>query len=619
MTSDEVVDLVLDFTAIEFITLLDNAAFFLAQQGFMGRQNKLESEIVAITEYSIPKWRKRTPPRQIFTLFSTFLILVIGWIVVYTRQMQGIYTPRSLVIQFDDDLRPELGAYSGIYNLEIKKGFSLSRIAYKAVNGKGHIGYCSGPQFLTFSTDGADPCSDYLVKSAQTTSFDITDTADDEWFATEDSDLQRFFPMENFLLELGCDRDRDCGGIGRGVWEDHQCICNDGLYGIRCDYAADEACDTIAIDGRRDIFQASRSYATTYQLLRTSKGNLVQVYHHPVFVAETGLEGGLDVLLYVGARWILTHSIDGLPQLESQTYKGLADYLSSVQFHAVEHLSSLAFFTEPVIFNSPDDGDSPVGISWFAVLEESLSNTERLGTVNTLMLCSVCNDEDNPCQNENPCGSDGQCTCENGASGSLCQITPLNNGHCDTVFNTASYKCDGGDCCQATCISTLEQTCGVASIGTLLAVDEGYPHCIDPTVITPCDSESCWALTSRYSNDIFATKGLTGLTSLSANGRILGAATPDVDIVAVFDQEDSRWIQRGPLLEGKRGSKFGKAMALSTLPGVVVNRRYGKVPVLLAIGIHGISEAGVRVVRWEPNDLDWQRCLSIRKIKCART
>ena len=121
--------------------------------------------------------------------------------------------------------------------------------------------------------------------------------------------------------------------------------------------------------------------------------------------------------------------------------------------------------------------------------------------------------------------------------------------------------------------------------------------------MAPCGSESCWAPTSRHAD---LRHSVTTLTTLSANGRILAVVAPSLDIVTVYDQQDSRWIQRGPILEGKRGSQFGKTLALSTLPGAIVNRRYGKVPILMAIGIHGLSKAGVRITRWEPNDLDWR-------------
>jgi hypothetical protein len=221
--SDDVVGLVLDFTAVEFITLLDNAFFLLAKQGFMGPKNRLESEIIVHTdEYSIPAWRMKTPAKQIGTLFGKFAILLVVWLVVCTRQLQGYCSPQSIVVQFDDDLRPELGAYSGLYKLKVGRGFGIGIIKYMAATSEGVIGYCYTAKAWTFiSTESDDPCTHFLAKSTRSLSFDITEAGDDQWFATEDSDLQRYYPMDNFVLELTCDRDRDCGGVGRGICEDH--------------------------------------------------------------------------------------------------------------------------------------------------------------------------------------------------------------------------------------------------------------------------------------------------------------------------------------------------------------------------------------------------------------
>jgi hypothetical protein len=331
------------------------------------------------------------------------------------------------------------------------------------------------------------------------------------------------------------------------------------FFSIRCDYVAEMVCEAIAVDERENTFRVSRNYASSYKVLRDVNNRVAQIYHHPVYVAEsdTTTSGGLDIMMYIGVRWALVHSVDALPaQLESHTYEGLADYLSSIDFKAYTHLQSLAFFTEPVIFNTPDDGDSPAGIQWFRTRETDLvANTERLGSVTTIMLCAICDDTENPCQNGNGrnCREDGSCACENGASGSLCQITPLGDGHCcDAFFNTAPYQYDGGDCCQSTCTSSQDQTCGVFPAGNLSSVDVGFPYCDDPpSVVSACGSEVCWTPTSGHIHSI--SRGLPVLTTLSANGRIYVAAVPELDIVEVFDQVDSTWVRRGRLHEGKPG------------------------------------------------------------------
>jgi hypothetical protein len=100
--------------------------------------------------------------------------------------------------------------------------------------------------------------------------------------------------------------------------------------------------------------------------------------------------------------------------------------------------------------------------------------------------------------------------------------------------------------------------------------------------------------------------GIDRSITVSANGRIVIVATPSLDVLQVFDQQDSYWVQRGKFIYGDQNTSFGKMIAISTLPGSIIGRRFGMVPILLAIGIHGNNRAGIRVVRWESNDSYWR-------------
>jgi len=102
-------------------------------------------------------------------------------------------------------------------------------------------------------------------------------------------------------------------------------------------------------------------------------------------------------------------------------------------------------------------------------------------------LCATCNDEMNPCLYNGICHPENRtCECISGSSGRLCQIPPMGNGRCDDFFNSKEYAWDGGDCCEETCVSTDEHTCGrdiilnsqgVESIGFV-----GFDNCKDPSV-----------------------------------------------------------------------------------------------------------------------------------------
>ena len=65
-------------------------------------------------------------------------------------------------------------------------------------------------------------------------------------------------------------------------------------------------------------------------------------------------------------------------------------------------------------------------------------------------------------------------------TGTLCQIAPLSDGKCNVFFNGPEFAYDGGDWCQAQ-VGTLENQCGVVSVGSIPNIDIGLPHCIDPS------------------------------------------------------------------------------------------------------------------------------------------
>ena len=400
----------------------------------MGKTNKYETEIIRETEYPITKKASKNR-RQLYTLYTTLSMLILVWIVINYRQITGVYTIQNLYVQFDDDLRMELGAYTGFFELSILPWtIGISRLRYVAANGKGFFGFCIKEHSWTFSLEGDGPCDQPIIQSSETQSFNILEVAGEEWSVTADSASELYFPMESFFLNAGCERNFECGGHGSGKCVKNRCVCAEGRYGARCHYEHEATCDKIEIDTQRPIFRNSRDYSNEYYALRDDNGKIVQSYNHPVYFYETQ-GGGADIMLYVGFRWALANSKAAFPDLQDHSRKGLVEFFTSQTFHAVAQLQSMEFISESVPFNTPDDIAPPTVVSWIAVRDGSLENTEKQGPTETRLLCSICDDDENPCQNGNTCGFNGVCECSNGAEGALCQITPLSNGRCDEAFS----------------------------------------------------------------------------------------------------------------------------------------------------------------------------------------
>ena len=303
---------------------------------------------------------------------------------------------------------------------------------------------------------------------------------------------------------------------------------------------------------------------------------------------------------------LLDVSAEGLKNFGATTKlsrNALVDYFTMQEFDAATSLGKIAFITDPFLFATPADAASPINHDWYSVNGDSFDSLQILENTHANLLCAVCDDLTNPCQNNNTCATDGTCSCDNGAFGTLCRFPPISNGHCDAHFNSLAFNYDGGDCCEATCVSTTEYKCGYrtkTSDDPLSLLNIGFPNCISDL---NCSSGACWGAKSASISLLSSTN--KALLQVSENGRILVAADPTLDIVQVFDVEGSLWKQRGTFLEGTPGSQFGRNIALWTPPGVIVSRRFGNNPLLLAIAFYGDFSPGVRVVHWEQEDSAW--------------
>lgn len=358
----------------------------------------------------------------------------------------GNYLPNSIIVQLDDKTRPDLGTYSGLYFLGKTKGLDLftKRAKYFGQRGEAIFGYCKKESRWTLSFGGENPCEDILIKSPMTESYDILRSLGSEnaWLVSEASDASRFFPMEDFSMTIGCISDGDCGE-GKGVCRQDRCVCNEGFYGFRCDFGVspEQTCTNLEVDEQTGIFRGSREFADKFELLRGPDGKFVIVYEHPVYTSEEASGGALDLLLFTGLRWALVHTASSFPNAEVNSKEALAKYfLDNPRFLATESLGNIEFLSEPVRFNTPSDTATPNGKRWDMVRAGTMDTTEYTGDSEAVLLCALCNNSTNPCQNGNSCSANGRCACDNGAEGTLCHVTPLSNGRCDVYFNQALFN-----------------------------------------------------------------------------------------------------------------------------------------------------------------------------------
>ena len=627
VTSGTVLDVLLNFAAVEFVSSLDEAAFYLAQMGFAGRSNLIEAELVANATYTIrprdnkiddakpDKTRGSSKPRklsvrellrrhQAIALMFVLSVVMFLWVVLQLYQRQGKYSAKTIIVQFDDQIRPELGPHSGFYSLRTYGGSNpASWFRYvEERQGNAFFGYCLKQREWRFvvSTNRSnndefleeDPCNDSVVfaKSTKTSSLDVLTVSKETWFVRR-TKSDHFIPMPDFLMEVGCERDTDCGGTSAGVCIDFQCQCQPNRFGLRCEYDQTTTCSSIQLDERFEpSFPSVRRLATSY----TAIPNHATTYERPVFYnAESN-----DVILYTGVRWAIT----SLSSVGASTVQQLQDIVTDPSFFAGS-ITSIDMLSLPVLYQTFDDRlNTPIDIEWEIVPNPtSFGGLDLVASGNpVIMLCAVCNDNSNPCGFDNQCSSEtGKCLCTDGSSGTLCQITPEGDGHCDPAFNQNEFGYDGGDCCSATCEG---ERCGLTTVGDITNVKIGFPYCNDPAVIGDCADPSvpCYVPNAKAIEPI--SSGGTMIPLLTRNGETLVVGEPDVGIVRVFDLVGSDWIQRGGTLRGTEGSDFGRIVSVVTPPNQV-NGPPGFVEAKLAIGEP--STGTVRTFEWVRGADNW--------------
>ena len=593
-TSTTVLDVVLNFAVVEFVSGLDEAAFFLAKVGLLGDRNKQEAVHVQEGEFQL----KRGTPRSSGFIRTIGLLIILagvlaGWLYLLLLQARGRYAVSHFMVQFDDNVRRELSAHSGIYTLQAEFNFDPNlRFRYVEERaGGGQFKYCRSERKWVFFLEGNDPCdkNKILVKSIRTGILDLDLLTGEDWFVVLPDKGTQTQPMADFLLQPVCKRDTDCGGPGRGRCDRFRCVCEEGFFGETCVHAEAEVCPRLEVDPRSSAtFPAVRQIAATFDRIEG-----IYVYDKPAYVNKASG----DLVIYTGMRWAVTSLKFGF----NMTLDEFVPFASSKDFNA-DTIKKLDMVSDAVMFRSPDDRfSSPFNLKWEIVTnQENLSNTlVATPTVPVFLLCAKC-DGGNNCFNDGECVAGGafdSCNCKHGATGTLCQLPPTSDGNCDKFFNTAEFDYDGGDCCEATCVSSLTQNCGeLPGTEDTLAGTIGFPFCKDPSIVGDCQDATlpCYI---PNSDPIRSSAFDDSIVALSGSGMTMVVAEPIVSTIRVFDQIDAQWVQRGPdILDGLLN---GAVLAIASLDGAISDTVVGYP--LTYIAAYDVNDGKIRVYGWATN------------------
>jgi len=447
VTSDTVLDVILNFAAVAFVSDLDEIFFALAQIGILGKANFNAAEAVAFRSY-------RSPIRKVHglglqTIRSGLVLVLISvtismGLLVYARQRQGFYTADAIWVQLGSDVRPNLALHSGFYRRSDiqgfdgilgtgREGFVYLEEREGGIEGRGKIAYCISRSVWTFTWDeNGSACSNTQIESSNTDSYDVIEAAASPWFVRLPG-LSQSIPMQGFYLSTGCDTDSDCGGGNgdnavsqqTGFCRNHRCHCAPGYSGTRCLYNSQNTCPEVLMDEQvSSTFPVERDIAREFE--KYSGG---ECYGRPVYWNRDTQ----DVIFFSGSRWAVSRLNQVLAQADEtsgdDTINATAalEFLVSANFHS-SVVKEVDLLSEEVLFRTAKDRDnSPTSLSWLSVgsSREELAQVDNVLPLSTpaRLVCSKCNDETNPCENEGVCLNTGVCDCsESNATGTRCEV-----------------------------------------------------------------------------------------------------------------------------------------------------------------------------------------------------
>ena len=618
--SSNVVTLFKEFTAMMFITSLDDTIFILGEKGFLSKsirdiadrvQNMTYFSTFAIDDDDDDDDYRELIIDILKGLLRLFLLLVIlgfmfsFWaIYVVIPQRNGEYLEDRLYIQIGDTTFPALSRMSGFYEKNVTKK-NDDRVTYEAksfmteTNGTVIIRYCNdinsdgGGWVFTFENndDSSTECNHAFIIST-----DLSDEALYDFYVDQPSWLGKL----SFKAE---------GRPTIPMYDEIQIISvkvkeiEDPPFSHM---SQNETCPQIRLDERFPGFAGTKQWSDKFDILVDDKSDSpLSVYQRPVFYSKDpyyNVTKNWDIILYLGYRWALlspNQYYKGRKNHETDLVESYADLVNYIKrFDGYSSNYEVAFFSDPVRIRSSNDLVLPVLLNWYSATSLlSQSNGGRRQTADerreskASIICSTCSNQPdagvyNKCFFEGQCQPNDTCLCSKGSSGTLCQIAPKNDGNCNSYFNTPEFSDDGGDCCLSTCDSTSEYKCGMDATGSYFV---GYDSCNnqDSSFQKPIEENKL----KNYMNYT---------VSMVPNGRIIAVGNPRDKSVLIFDQDGSKWTQKRREIISN-DALFGTKVKLLN-PFNSVNTKTRLAPLTIAV----TSQTKLYIYDWNHAESTWK-------------
>lgn len=230
LVSSDVIEIVLNFTAVNFISSLDDAAFEIAKSGHYGNTLKKKAtdieenicvdykclhhlkdqEVIKKDEtgedYVYYRDKKYTWYIPTLSIIATILLGITIY-VIHSQQSEK-WIAQTVRVEFDED--SGLIDYSGCYYFEGRNDDRRPKYTAKFNAHEGTLlEYCQADRRWVFAEDGGAACGNqevgkHLAQSAKTNAFDVSTAFELSWVSPFKKPLDMYFIDSTTEAELFC-------------------------------------------------------------------------------------------------------------------------------------------------------------------------------------------------------------------------------------------------------------------------------------------------------------------------------------------------------------------------------------------------------------------------------
>jgi hypothetical protein len=209
VTSSTTIEIILNFTAINFISTLDNVGFEIIKWGKYGP--KFEEEAKRIEMLPLPRciYRKYKHVRYLCTIIPVGVILfsMIGYIIIL-QENNSVWVTKTFRVQFQDK-EQGLQVYNGCYQKNedaINRFEGFRRKLYEGFGNNNSesakFGYCiDDRRWILFNGNNTNACvlgenNNALARSSKTDTFDVATMFGETWYSSSNTPLDVYFTEE---------------------------------------------------------------------------------------------------------------------------------------------------------------------------------------------------------------------------------------------------------------------------------------------------------------------------------------------------------------------------------------------------------------------------------------